>query len=93
MTFEELLRQADGYRQAGRAGQAQALLARAAAIAAPKAPAQAAELFEDAGRLAARAGAHERAAESYRQALRLARQADAPPAVLARLYAGLARAC
>lgn len=92
MTFEELLRQADGYRQAGRAGQAQALLARAAAVVAAEAPARAAELFEEAARLAARAGAHERAAEGYRQALGLARQADAPPALLARLHAGLARA-
>jgi tetratricopeptide (TPR) repeat protein len=92
--FEELLRQANDYRRAGKAGQAQALLARAAALLVSRAPARAAALLEESGRLAARTGAHEVAAARYRQALDLLScQADAPPVLRARLYARLARAC
>ncbi|MDR7555574.1 MAG: helix-turn-helix transcriptional regulator [Armatimonadota bacterium] len=93
VTLEELLRQAESYRRAGGAGPAQALLARAAAMLAPTAPARAAAFFEDAGRLAMHAGAHQIAAENFGRALEiLTQQMDPPPALRARLYARLARA-
>jgi len=93
VTLEDLLRQAESYRRAGETGPAQAVLARAAAMLALEAPARAAVLFEDAGRLATRAGTHEVAAEHFERALEaLARATDAPPGLRARLYARLARA-